>query len=264
MNSKIENDTFKLPVKRVTGDTPKERLTKNTYEKILPARYLRKNDDGEIIETPGEMFRRVAENVAKSEKKYENHDYEKTAKKFYEMMSNLEFIPNSPTIMNAGANLQQLSACFVIHPEDDLDSIFHTVHDAAKIFQTGGGAGYPFHLMRPKGDIVESTGGLASGPLTFQQVFDQTCRTIKQGGRRRGAQMAVMRVDHPDILRFVVSKREEGNLPNFNISVGITDEFMEAVRNDEDFVLKNPRTNKPHTVTRQTAEFYNKDEKWYP
>jgi ribonucleoside-diphosphate reductase alpha chain len=179
-------------------------------------------------------------------------------------MSNLAFMPNSPTLMNAGAELQQLSACFVVHPEDDMDSIFSKVHDAAKIFQSGGGMGYPFHLMRPKGDIVSSTGGVSSGPMSFQQVFDTMCGTIKQGGKRRGAQMGIMKIDHPDILRFITAKREEGNLSNFNISVGLTEEFMEAVKNDEEYTLINPRTDEPFEVAEMTAQFYNRDEEWYP
>ncbi|MFB6292109.1 MAG: adenosylcobalamin-dependent ribonucleoside-diphosphate reductase, partial [Candidatus Nanohaloarchaea archaeon] len=255
---------FELPVKRVKGDTVKERLTENAYERILPARYLIKDENGEVQETPEEMFERVAKNVAQPDKKYDDVDYEDSWKEFFDMMTNLEFMPNSPTLMNAGAELQQLSACFVVHPEDDMDSIFNKVHDAAKIFQTGGGVGYPFHLMRPKGDPVASTGGIASGPLTFQQVFDEMCGTIKQGGKRRGAQMGIMRVDHPDVLRFIVSKRKEGNLSNFNISVGLTHDFMEAVKNDEEYELINPRTGEVHEVTQKTAEFYNSDEEWYP
>ncbi|MFB6213359.1 MAG: adenosylcobalamin-dependent ribonucleoside-diphosphate reductase [Candidatus Nanohaloarchaea archaeon] len=259
-----EKSDYQLPVKRVTGDTVEERLTENAYERILPARYLLKDEEGNVTETPEEMFERVAKNVAQPDKKYDDYSFEESWKQFYDLMTNLKFMPNSPTLMNAGAELQQLSACFVVHPEDDMDSIFSKVHDAAKIFQTGGGVGYPFHLMRPKGDPVSSTGGIASGPLTFQQVFDTMCGTIKQGGKRRGAQMGIMRVDHPDILRFIVSKRKEGNLSNFNISVGLTHDFMKAVKNDEDYTLINPRNDEPHTVTRKTAEFYNRDEDWYP
>jgi len=180
-NAKQKTD-FKLPVKRVTGETVEERLTENAHDRILPARYLLKDENGETVETPKELFERVAKNVAQPDKEYDDVDYEDSWQEFYEMMSNLEFMPNSPTLMNAGADLQQLSACFVVHPEDDMDSIFNKVHDAAKIFQSGGGMGYPFHLMRPKGDRVSSTGGIASGPLSFQQVFDTMCGTIKQGG----------------------------------------------------------------------------------
>ncbi len=263
-NDVSSKSEFQLPVKRVTGDTVEERLTENAYERILPARYLLKDRDGNLTETPEEMFERVAKNVAQPDKEYDDVDYEKSWKQFYELMTNLKFMPNSPTLMNAGAELQQLSACFVVHPEDDMDSIFGAVHDAANIFQTGGGVGYPFHLLRPKGDAVSSTGGIASGPMTFQQVFDTMCGTIKQGGKRRGAQMGIMRIDHPDVLRFITSKRKEGNLSNFNISVGLTHDFMEAVKNDEEYTLVNPSDNEPHTVTEKTAEFYNSDEDWYP
>ncbi len=263
MEQTEKEENFKLPVKRVKGENLKDKLTKNAYERILPARYLIKDVNGETKENPEEMFRRVAKNVAKPDKEYD-YDYDESVEEFYELMTNLEFMPNSPTLMNAGAELQQLSACFVIQPEDDLDSIFDSVHNAAKIFQSGGGVGYPFHLIRPKGDRVKSTGGIASGPLSFMKVYDKMCETIKQGGKRRGAQMGVMKVDHPDILRFIVAKREEGTLSNFNISVGVTEDFMKAVKNNEEFTLINPRTNEPHKVTKQTAEFYNKDEEWYP
>ena len=265
MPNNLESKTeFKLPVKKVTGETVEERLTENAYDRILPARYLLKDENGDVIETPEEMFERVAKNVAQPDKEYDHTDYEESWKEFFDLMTHQAFMPNSPTLMNAGADLQQLSACFVAHPEDDMDSIFNTVHDAAKIFQSGGGMGYPFHLLRPKGDQVASTGGIASGPMTFQQVFDTMCGTIKQGGKRRGAQMGIMRIDHPDVLRFITSKRKEGNLSNFNISVGLTEDFMEAVKNDEEFEFINPRTGDVHEVTEHTAQFYNSDEEWYP
>jgi len=255
---------FKLPVKRTTGDTVEECLTENAHDRILPARYLLKDEKGNVTETPKEMFERVAKNVAQPDKEYDDVDYEDSWKEFFELMTHQAFMPNSPTLMNAGAELQQLSACFVVHPEDDMDSIFSKVHDAAKIFQSGGGMGYPFHLMRPKGDIVGSTGGVSSGPMSFQQVFDTMCGTIKQGGKRRGAQMGIMKINHPDILRFITSKRKEGNLSNFNISVGLTEDFMEAVKNDEEYTLYNPRTGEPFKVKEMTAQFYNRDEEWYP
>jgi ribonucleoside-diphosphate reductase alpha chain len=263
-NKVKQKSDFKLPVKRVTGDTVEERLTENAYQRILPSRYLLKNEEGETVEEPEELFERVAKNVAQPDKEYDDVDFEESWQEFFDLMSNLAFMPNSPTLMNAGADLQQLSACFVVHPEDDMDSIFSTVHDAAKIFQSGGGMGYPFHLMRPKGDIVKSTGGVSSGPMSFQQVFDTMCGTIKQGGKRRGAQMGIMKIDHPDILRFVTAKRKEGNLSNFNISVGLTEDFMEAVKNDEEYTLINPRTGEPFEVAEMTAQFYNSDEEWYP
>jgi ribonucleoside-diphosphate reductase alpha chain len=256
--------TFNLPVKRTTGTTIQERLTDNAYNRILPARYLLKDEDGDVQETPKEMFKRVAQNVAEPDKDHPGVSYDESWKEFYNIMAQQAFIPNSPTLMNAGADLQQLSACFVVHPEDDMDSIFEQVHNAASIFQSGGGMGYPFHLMRPKGDRVHSTGGIASGPLSFQRVFDTTCGTIKQGGKRRGAQMGIMRVDHPDILRFITAKRNEGELSNFNISVGLTDDFMDAVKNDETYTLTNPRTDEPFETSQKTAEFYNRDEEWHP
>ncbi len=263
-NTVKQKSDFKLPVKRVKGQTVEDKLTENAHDRILPARYLLKDENGDVVETPEEMFERVAENVAQPDKEFDDVDFEESKQEYFELMTNLKFMPNSPTLMNAGAPLQQLSACFVVHPEDDMDSIFNKVHDAAKIFQSGGGMGYPFHLMRPKGDQVKSTGGIASGPLSFQQVFDTMCGTIKQGGKRRGAQMGIMKVDHPDILRFIVSKRKEGNLSNFNISVGLTEDFMEAVKNDEEYTLINPRTGEPFEVARETAQFYNSDEEWYP
>jgi len=263
-NTVKQKASFKLPVKRTTGDTVEERLTENAHDRILPARYLLKDKDGNVTETPKEMFERVAKNVAQPDKEYDDVDFEDSWKEFFDLMTHQKFMPNSPTLMNAGAELQQLSACFVVHPEDDMDSIFNKVHDAAKIFQSGGGMGYPFHLMRPKGDVVGSTGGVSSGPMSFQQVFDTMCGTIKQGGKRRGAQMGIMRIDHPDALRFITSKRKEGNLANFNISVGLTDDFMEAVKNDEEYTLINPRTGEPFEVKEMTAQFYNSDEEWYP
>jgi ribonucleoside-diphosphate reductase alpha chain len=253
---------FTLPVKRVDGDTLKERMTDNAYERILPARYLLRDEDREVIEEPEEMFRRVARNISQPDGEY--MDRETAEQQYYELMTDLKFMPNSPTLMNAGAELQQLSACFVIHPEDSMESIFGTARNAALIHKSGGGTGYPFHLLRPKGDKVGSTGGIASGPMSFMQVFDTTCGTVKQGGKRRGAQMGIMKVDHPDVLRFVVSKRTEDNLTNFNISVGLTDDFMEAVKNDEAYELINPRTGEPFKVSKQTQEFYNTDEDYWP
>ncbi|MCJ7450351.1 MAG: ribonucleoside-diphosphate reductase [Candidatus Nanohaloarchaeota archaeon QJJ-9] len=263
MNSSQEDsESFKLPVKRVEGEKLEEKLTDNVYERILPARYLKRDEEGNVVEDPEDLFDRVAKNVAKADKDY--IDYEKAVEQYKNLMADLKFMPNSPTLMNAGNHLQQLSACFVLHPEDSMDSIFSTVKEAAKIFQSGGGVGYPFHLLRPKGDAVSSTGGVASGPLTFMQVYDEMCGTVKQGGKRRGAQMAVMKVEHPDILRFIVSKREEGDFSNFNISVGVTDEFMEAVRNDETYTFYNPQDGEPHKVTEANQEFYNTDEEYYP
>ena len=259
----MKKDEFDLPVKNVDPDENLEqRMTENAYERILPARYLEKNEDREITETPEQLFQRVAENVAEPDKKYGYYD--ESVEEFYEAMTRLEFMPNSPTLMNAGGELQQLSACFVLHPEDDMESIFGRVKDAAMVFKSGGGVGYPFHLLRPKGDAVGSTGGISSGPISFQRVYDTMCGTIKQGGKRRGAQMAIMKSSHPDLLRFVVEKRNEGDFSNFNISVGLTEDFMEAVKNDEDYTFINPSTGQPHIVNKFNQQFYNKDESYWP
>lgn len=362
---------IELPVKRVTGDTLEERLTENAYQNILPSRYLRRDEDGDLIEEPEDLFDRVAKNIALPEAVYEaenrdidvkvtpdqvkeNHSnrdelikeifgsyaspgddvsvplteenakhfsydsvvpklddedlrehVENTKHEFEKQMTNLSFMPNSPTLMNAGAELQQLSACFVNSPIDDITDIHEKVSEAAQVFKSGGGMGYAFHHLRPYGDQVGSTGGIASGPISFMRTFDQMCQTIAQGGKRRGAQMGVMRVSHPDIVHFVHSKNKdvslketlllndpndtendnfedaleearglinedgaipkhlrnaaEGHLSNFNISVGITDDFMDAVKNDEEYTFTNPRTNEPHIATEETKKMYG----WY-
>ncbi|MFW5903433.1 MAG: adenosylcobalamin-dependent ribonucleoside-diphosphate reductase, partial [Halolamina sp.] len=180
--------------------------------------------------------------------------------RYEQAMTDLAFVPNSPALMNAGTDLGQLAACFVISPDDDLQDIFATVGDAATIFQTGGGVGYSFSRLRPRGDPVTTTGGQASGPVSFMSVFDRMCDVVRQGGRRRGAQMAVLRVDHPDVGRFVTAKREADRLTNFNVSVGLTDAFLEAARQDEAYPLLNPRTNEHHVATAATARFYNADD----
>lgn len=367
MSNELTAEEIELPIKRTTGDTLEERLTANAYHNILPARYLKKNIDGELAETQEELFERVANNVALAEVPFEadkqgtdvmlypdqvkpdhprrdelvedvfgmdasleddrtvpaterninkfayetvvpelpdeiRESVETARDEFQEMMEYLSFMPNSPTLMNAGDELQQLSACFVNSPDDDIDDIHQTVKEAASVFQSGGGQGYAFWKLRPYGDQVGSTGGISSGPITFMRTFDQMCETIAQGGARRGAQMGVMRVSHPDIIEFLHSKNKdvslavtlklndpddythtdfgaaldearelidedgkvpkhlrnavEGHLSNFNISVGITDDFMDAVFNDEDFTFTNPRTDSPHIATEQTEEMY--------
>jgi ribonucleoside-diphosphate reductase alpha chain len=239
--------------------TTEERLTDNVVDDVLPARYLRKDENGEIVETPDEMFHRVAHNVAEAQRELgAGMSVGQAQRRFYEAMSELRFMPNSPTLMNAGTDMNQLSACFVLHPEDDMEDIYDTAKNAALTFQSGGGVGYPFHLLRPKGAYIESTGGVSSGPVDFMRTFDVTCSNVKQGGKRRGAQMGIMRVDHPDIGRFIVAKRTEGALSNFNISVGVTDDFVEAVENDELFTLYDPETDFEDSfdAVEASADFY--------
>lgn len=356
-----------LPIKRTDGETIEERLTGNAYHNILPARYLRKNADGNHIEEQEDLFPRVAKNIALAEAVYEaeqrdeevivtpeqlkpdhprrdqlaaevfgkgttaedddetalsiynvnkfaydtvvpelpeeiKEHVEETRAEFEEMMSKLSFMPNSPTLMNAGDELQQLSACFVDSPGDDITDIHQTAKEAAEVFQSGGGMGYAFWKLRPYGDAVGSTGGIASGPITFMRTYDQMCETIAQGGARRGAQMGVMRVSHPDVIQFIHAKNKdvslarslrlndpddythtsfadaleearelidddgkvpkhlrnaaEGHLSNFNISVGVTDDFMDALKAGEKFTFTNPRTEEPHVATEHTKEMY--------
>ncbi|WP_440764740.1 adenosylcobalamin-dependent ribonucleoside-diphosphate reductase [Natronorubrum sp. DTA7] len=365
--SELSAEELTLPIKRTDGDTLEARMTDNAYHNILPARYLRKDANGELTETQEDLFERVGTNIALAEAVYEaqKRDLEITvtpdqlkpdhprrdelaeevfgegvtadddaetvlternvnkfaydtvvpelpdevrthvedvAETFIEGMSELSFMPNSPTLMNAGDELQQLSACFVMSPDDDLSDIHETAKKAAEVFQSGGGVGYGFWQLRPFGDSVGSTGGIASGPITFMRTYDQLCETIAQGGTRRGAQMGIMRVSHPDVIEFIHAKNKdvslahtlrlndpddytyttfsealeearslidedgrvpkhlrnavEGHLSNFNISVGVTDDFMAAVQNGEEFTFTNPRTEEPHIATEETKEMY--------
>ncbi|MDL0129952.1 adenosylcobalamin-dependent ribonucleoside-diphosphate reductase [Halobacterium salinarum] len=364
----LSADDLTLPVKRVTGDSLEDRLTANAYHNILPARYLRKDTDGEHVESQEDLFERVAKNIALAEVVFESDDpvtatpsqlkpdhprrdelaaevfgsdvdpdsetatveltdsninkfaydtvvpelddpevrehVEGVAAEFQDLMASLSFMPNSPTLMNAGDELQQLSACFVDSPDDDITDIHQTAKEAAEVFQSGGGMGYAFWQLRPYGDTVGSTGGIASGPLTFMETFDQMCETIAQGGARRGAQMAVMRVSHPDVVEFIHAKNKdvslaqtlklndpddytytefsealeeardlidedgrvpehlrnavEGHLSNFNISVGVTDGFMEALEAGEEYTFTNPRTGEAHIATEETKEMYSR------
>ncbi|WP_121744406.1 adenosylcobalamin-dependent ribonucleoside-diphosphate reductase [Natronorubrum halophilum] len=368
-DSELSAAELTLPIKRTDGDTLEERLTDNAYENILPARYLRKDADGNLTETQEELFKRIGNNIALAEAVYEaekrdleitvtpdqlkpghprrdelaaevfgegttaeddvetaltegnvnkfayetvvpelpddvREHVEDTAETFIDGMESLSFMPNSPTLMNAGDELQQLSACFVMSPDDDLSDIHETAKKAAEVFQSGGGVGYGFWQLRPFGDSVGSTGGIASGPITFMRTYDQLCETIAQGGTRRGAQMGIMRVSHPDVIEFIHAKNKdvslahtlrlndpddytyttfsealeearslidedgrvpkhlrnavEGHLSNFNISVGVTDAFMEAVQNGEEYTFTNPRTEEPHIASEETKEMYSR------
>jgi len=255
--------------------------------RILEKRYLKKDQTGNVIEAPKDLFKRVAGNIALSDAKYllreeiealqaqENKAYydlvktaqfqmilnknqkakaqvEKAEKEFYSLMTNLDFLPNSPTLFNAGRGLQQLAACFVLPVEDNLDSIFKSLHYAAKISKSGSGTGFNFSHLRPKNDVIESVTGFSSGPLSFMKIFDAVTEQIKLGGLRRGALMGILRVDHPDIEEFVTVKAQKKVLENFNISVAVTGKFMEAVSKRKNYDLINPRTQKK--VKEESAE----------
>lgn len=211
---------------------------------VLEKRYLRKGADGKAIETPEEMFDRIARTIAEPEKRYGGQP-QAMREQFYKLLTSLSFFPNSPTFTGAGTPLGQLAACFVLPIADDMGrdprGIFSTLRAAALIQQTGGGNGFSFSRLRPRGDHVQTSAGVATGPVGFLRVYDTAFGEIAQGGTRRGANMAVLRVDHPDIFDFIRSKSVEGHISNFNISVGITDAFMQAVEKDEDFSLINPR-----------------------
>ncbi len=237
--------------KRFFGVVDDLKLSVNAI-KVLQRRYLLRDSEGRIVETPSQMFRRVARAIASVEEKRGSPATPGLEERFYRMLVNLEFLPNTPTLMNAGTSLGQLSACFVIPVEDSLESIFDAVKATALIHKTGGGTGFSFSRLRPQGDAVRTAGGAASGPVSFMKIFDATTEQIKQGGKRRGANMGVLSVHHPDIVEFVTAKSRLNVLQNFNLSVAVDDQFMRAADAGGSVELVNPRNGK--TVKRVSAK----------
>ncbi len=231
---------------RKAADNTEQAIFSVQAQRILERRYLLKDDEGNVAETPPQMLRRVAKSIAKADKEYDTSpaELQQTEEEFYRMLAELRFLPNSPTLMNAGTKNQQLSSCVVLPIDDSMESIFGTLQSAAMIHQRGSGTGFSFSRLRPKGDPVRKNVGVASGPVAFLGVYDAALDVIKQGGVRPGANMAVLSVDHPDIIRFVESKRDRKSLKNFNISVAVTDNFMKAVEADREYYLVHPGTEK--------------------
>lgn len=225
-----------------TASLIQDRTVSPNALKVLDARYLRRDSRGTVVETPDQLFVRVSSAIAEAEREWGGQGASREwAERFHRMLHALDFLPNSPTLMNAGTDLGQLSACFVLPIEDSLENIFDSLRLMALIQRTGGGTGFSFSRLRPEGDIIASTGGQSSGPVAFMHIFDCATERIRLGGKRRGANMAVLRVDHPDIIEFIRAKRQPGVLENFNISVGVTDTFMEAARLGDSYNLVNPR-----------------------
>jgi ribonucleoside-diphosphate reductase alpha chain len=230
---------------KLPANLPEPKLNDNANT-VLTRRYLRKDEEGVPFEAPREMFWRVAANIAAEEAKYEKSPFTpaKLARQFYDLMTSWTFLPNSPTLMNAGTDMGQLAACFVLPVGDSMEEIFDAVKNAAMIHKSGGGTGFSFSRLRPQDSRVGSTGGIASGPISFLKIFNTATEQVKQGGTRRGANMAILRVDHPDIMRFIKAKEREGELNNFNLSVGLTERFMRAVEKDEEYDLVAPHNGK--------------------